>query len=65
MYYNKGCRQYLLFLRIILTLVCLFFAELSPEESEDVLFKEVLNNKPFLAFSHGFFLVLLPAISSL
>nr|VDD33898.1 unnamed protein product [Brassica oleracea] len=34
------CRQYLLFLRIILTSACLLFAELSPEESEDVLFKE-------------------------
>lgn len=31
------------------------FAELSPEESEDVLFKEVQNYKPFIAFSHGLF----------
>lgn len=57
--YYKECRQFLLFLRIIMTSFCLFFAELSPEESEDVLFKEVHN--PQRPFS----LSLLPAISSL
>jgi hypothetical protein len=39
--------------------------ELSQEESEDVLFKEVQNYKPVLAFSHGLFLHLIPPSCSL
>ncbi|CAA7031536.1 unnamed protein product [Microthlaspi erraticum] len=35
--------------------------ELSPEESEDILFKDVQNHNLFLAFSHGLVLVLLPS----